>query len=133
MQVLFPKTWLTDIHVGLKSDWIGLGDSVQLVQQGPDSISVHITKNFNIFFHVFSKNVLLGYLTNEVAASLNFPLDRNAIAKGRIVAVERSYGDGVASLRIAISIWGERKDLIAPRKRHVIFSRPRINDDMGKK
>lgn len=129
MQALIHKTSLVRLEMNLHISGVGLGDPVQLLQEGESDIAAFIMVPSSMPFGLGkSRIVRAGYLGSQAKALLWPAFEKNASLRVRIIEILGAHlaGDGVN--RIFISVWGDPADITPSVPKRTIFSRSRIND-----
>jgi hypothetical protein len=130
MQALIHKTSLVRLEPNLRISGIGLGDPVQLLQEGDANIAAFVMLPSRAPFGLGrSRIVRAGYLGNQAKALLWPAFEKDVQLRVRIVEICAAHlaADGVD--RIFISVWGDPADIAPHVLKTAIFSRSRINDD----
>jgi hypothetical protein len=130
MQVLIHKTSLVRLEANLRISGIGLGDPVQLLQEGESDIAAFVMLPSRMPFGLGkSRIVRAGYLGNQAKALLWPAFEKDAPLRVRVVEILAAHLAGDGLNRVSISVWGDPADITPSVPKTTIFSRSRINDD----
>jgi hypothetical protein len=130
MQVLIHKTSLVRLEANLRISGIGLGDPVQLLQEGNSDIAAFVMLPSRMPFGLGkSRIVRAGYLGNQSKALLWPAFEKDAPLRVRVVEILAAHLAGDGLNRVSISVWGDPADITPSIPKTTIFSRSRINDD----
>jgi hypothetical protein len=129
MQALIHKTSLVRLETNLRISGIGLGDPVQLLQEGDADIAAFVMLPSRMPFGLGkSRIVRAGYLGNQAKSLLWPAFEKDAPLRVRIVEVLAAQLTGDGTNRVSISVWGDPNDITPSVPKTTIFSRSRIND-----
>lgn len=130
MQVLIHKTSLVRLETNLRISGIGLGDPVQLLQEGESDIAAFVMLPSRMPFGLGkSRIVRAGYLGNQAKGLLWPAFEKDAPLRVRVVEILAAHLAGDGLNRVSISVWGDPADITPSVPKTTIFSRSRINDD----
>lgn len=131
MQVLIHKTSLVRLEANLRISGIGLGDPVQLLQEGESDIAAFVMLPSRLPFGLGkSRIVRAGYLDNRAKALLWPAFEKDVPLRVRVVEILAAHLAGDGLIRVCISVWGDPADITPSVPKTTILSRSRINDDL---
>ena len=129
MQVLIHKTSLVRLDSNLRISGVGLGDPVELLQEGESDIVAFVVLPSRWPFGLGKSQIVrAGYLGSQAKALLWPAFEKDALLRVRIVEILAAHLSGDGLNRISISVWGDPADIIPIVPKRTIFSRSRIND-----
>ena len=130
MQVLIHKTGLVRLSANRRMARIGLGDPVQLQQEGATDIAAFVMLPSRMPFGLGKSRITrAGYLGNQARALLWPAFEKDAALRVRIVEILAAHLASDGLNRISISVWGDPADIVPSGPITPIFSRSRIHDD----
>lgn len=122
MQVLIHKTSLVRLDSNLRISGVGLGDPVQLLQEGESDIAAFVMLPSRLPFGLGKPQVVrAGHLGSQAKALLWPAFEKDAPLRVRVVEILGAHlaGDGVD--RISISVWGDPADIMPSVPKRTIF------------
>ena len=113
MQVLIHRTSLVQLESNLRISGIGLGDPVQLLQEGDSDIAAFVMLPSRLPFGLGkSRIVRAGYLGNRAKALLWPAFKKDAPLRVRVVEILAAHLAGDGLNRVSISVWGDPADIM---------------------